>query len=305
MKPCSIPGCERPARYRGWCGTHAERWRRHGDPLYVSTVRIYAGVPRPMSNGGPLPCIVGGCPGYSVSRGLCVKHSKRMKKYGDPEMVTILRTHHPGGTCSANDCDATAVVKGLCDKHYLRLSRHGDANHETHRPVIRTQVGRSCNKCYIVQPLTEFYANTRSSDGHAYTCKTCICANSRQWRLDHPGRQGELDRALRKKNPDKYREQRLQKVYGLTLSDYQTILDEQGGGCAICGATTNANGRRLSVDHNHETGQIRGVLCSNCNTGIGHLRDSRDILLAAIAYLDKWEEAEAAENDGLRRVVSG
>lgn len=64
------------------------------------------------------------------------------------------------------------------------------------------------------------------------------------------------------------------------------MLAAQGGVCAICGET-NASGRDLSVDHDHETGEIRQLLCSNCNTGIGLLKDNPELLIKASAYLMK------------------
>ena len=63
------------------------------------------------------------------------------------------------------------------------------------------------------------------------------------------------------------------------------MLEEQGGVCAICGG--DENGRTLAVDHDHQTGQIRGLLCSKCNVAIGYLSDSLEILKNAFAYLEK------------------
>lgn len=57
--------------------------------------------------------------------------------------------------------------------------------------------------------------------------------------------------------------------------------------CEICGKTEKDNGKRLAVDHNHETGMIRGMLCNNCNLGIGYLKDNIDLLKSAIKYLKK------------------
>ena len=74
----------------------------------------------------------------------------------------------------------------------------------------------------------------------------------------------------------------------MTLADYQKLYDEQNGVCAICGGIQTGRGRAkntLAVDHNHETGAIRGLLCTNCNTGIGNLRDNIDLLQKAIQYL--------------------
>jgi hypothetical protein len=83
----------------------------------------------------------------------------------------------------------------------------------------------------------------------------------------------------------------LQRRYGITEEDYNTLLEVQGGKCAICGSTQGrmhaATGepRHLAVDHDHETGEIRGLLCDGCNQGIGLLGDDPNRLADAAAYL--------------------
>lgn len=69
------------------------------------------------------------------------------------------------------------------------------------------------------------------------------------------------------------------------MEQYAAMLAEQHGVCAICASPPS--GRALAVDHNHATGKIRGLLCGNCNRGIGNLQDSIGLLYAAINYLDK------------------
>jgi len=80
--------------------------------------------------------------------------------------------------------------------------------------------------------------------------------------------------------------------WGLTESEYEKLYESQDGVCAICnlpetalGSNKNSSVKRLSVDHNHKTGTIRGLLCGNCNTGIGLLQDSVENLQKAIDYL--------------------
>ena len=90
--------------------------------------------------------------------------------------------------------------------------------------------------------------------------------------------------ARRKKNWPK---EGLLKRYGLSLADYDRLLEQQAGGCAICGGVTMWRGEgRLSVDHDHETGEVRGLLCSPCNTGLGHFHDDAERLRRAIIYLE-------------------
>lgn len=76
--------------------------------------------------------------------------------------------------------------------------------------------------------------------------------------------------------------------YGLTKNEYQTLLDVQAGRCAICdAATADVLGRRLVVDHDHGTGAVRGLLCSACNSGLGHFQDNPVLFRKAISYLER------------------
>lgn len=80
-------------------------------------------------------------------------------------------------------------------------------------------------------------------------------------------------------------ETRLRDVYSMTVEQYDAILWEQGGGCAICGMKPRT--KRLHVDHDHKTMMVRGLLCSNCNSGVlASAKDSPEILRAAAAYLE-------------------
>lgn len=81
--------------------------------------------------------------------------------------------------------------------------------------------------------------------------------------------------------------------YGLTLEQYAELLKRQNGVCAICGEpeTLVRKGTlcALTIDHDHETGQVRGLLCNNCNRGIGLLKDNPDVLRHAASYLERFE----------------
>ena len=76
--------------------------------------------------------------------------------------------------------------------------------------------------------------------------------------------------------------------YGIRLEDYERLFREQGGVCAICGGPPgNAKSPHFHVDHDHETGQVRGLLCHSCNTGIGSLKDNPDLLRKAVEYIER------------------
>jgi hypothetical protein len=74
------------------------------------------------------------------------------------------------------------------------------------------------------------------------------------------------------------------KLYGLPLDDYMSLLERQGGRCAICRENA-APDLALAADHDHATGAIRGLLCSRCNNGLGSFRDDPELLRSAVAYL--------------------
>lgn len=88
-------------------------------------------------------------------------------------------------------------------------------------------------------------------------------------------------------NPERRLAQRLRK-YGITPDEYRKMLNDQRGGCAICGSGIAGEGRsggRMHVDHCHDTGRVRGLLCANCNHGIGKFKDDPSLLIKAAVYL--------------------
>ena len=97
------------------------------------------------------------------------------------------------------------------------------------------------------------------------------------------------------KNREQYREHQLKYKFGITIADYNLMLNRQGGTCAICneknftrekGTHNNkAVAMSLAVDHNHKTGQVRGLLCNGCNTSLGKFKDDPILLEKAIQYL--------------------
>ena len=106
---CSIADCNRPARSRGWCGAHYERWRKHGDPL--------GSTPRPTRE----PCVVDGCDRLHFARGWCHRHYTRWTKHGDPNAYMRNRR-----TCSVENCDQPAEAFGWCGMHAARWRKYGD-----------------------------------------------------------------------------------------------------------------------------------------------------------------------------------
>lgn len=118
-------------------------------------------------------------------------------------------------------------------------------------------------------------------------------SNGLHGEFDFTTREGRIayQRERRKATPHLEKARALRDSFSLSLEEYQEMLDRQNGKCAICDQpeTHMRNGKlkALAVDHCHSTGRIRGLLCSDCNTGIGKLKDSPEVLLSAIRYLTR------------------
>lgn len=90
-----------------------------------------------------------------------------------------------------------------------------------------------------------------------------------------------------RRNPEvkkRYEDYRIKKRYGITTKEYWELVAKQNGKCAIC---SKSDGKKLHIDHNHKTGKIRGLLCGNCNRGIGMFEDNVFLIESAKVYLSK------------------
>jgi hypothetical protein len=168
---------------------------------------------------------------------------------------------------------------------------------------------KRCKVCGELKPLDEFYRMTGMADGHRNDCKACNLAAKRARTALDP--QANRDRVKRwqRANRDRYlakqreyvesgkkaesdRRSYLKRKYGITLEQYDAMLEAQGGVCAIC-REPRLKERTLHVDHDHETGEIRGLLCFRCNNALGDLRENYELFVKAADYLDR-DDAESA-----------
>lgn len=140
----------------------------------------------------------------------------------------------------------------------------------------------------------DFYADKRTPDGLKGWCKACWNGYQRaRWTSGKTDRRKKAaaDKIWRKANPDRvkatYRRSRLKRLFGLTPDQYDAMLASQAGRCAACGSTDNGDPRfdTFSIDHDHETGAVRGLLCSPCNRAMGQVGDDPDRLMSLVAYL--------------------
>ena len=96
----------------------------------------------------------------------------------------------------------------------------------------------------------------------------------------------DYQKQYRKDNPEKIKNNELQRRFGITLEDYNKMLEDQNGCCKICNVHHTEEKQALSVDHCHTTQKIRGLLCNTCNRAIGLLKDNTETLQKAIEYLN-------------------
>jgi len=137
---------------------------------------------------------------------------------------------------------------------------------------------RKCAECKRPYPETDKFFNRhiRGKGGWYYICKKCKCAKEKQ---------------RRKINPNMDRTNRFRLKYGITYEHYLLMLEQAGHKCAICNKEEteiqqpSKKVKMLSVDHDHATGEVRGLLCGRCNKAVGLFSDDVKLLDSAIKYL--------------------
>lgn len=141
-----------------------------------------------------------------------------------------------------------------------------------------TKTHKTCLGCNELKTIDNFYVNTRSTHvkGKSWNprCKPCV---------------SERQRLRYRDNTRRAKHYKLTSTYGITIDQYEGMLESQGNCCAICkGLEPGGNGYKFYVDHNHETKEVRGLLCHHCNFLLGYAKENREILVSAIEYLNHW-----------------
>jgi hypothetical protein len=111
--------------------------------------------------------------------------------------------------------------------------------------------------------------------------------NCLNWCKENTERSRAIKARWQAKYDREHQKARSLRVYGLTPDDYTRMLKDQGGGCAICGRPPGLK-KRLAVDHDHETGRVRGLLCFRCNWGLSYFSEKAERLAKAAAYLTRF-----------------
>lgn len=217
--------------------------------------------------------------------------------------------------CSVSDCAHLSMAKGYCNTHYMRLQRRGAAEDDSYERRGHASVHPLYNSWQVIKrkgavafhsSWKDFWAFAKDvgeRPGHDFILRKIDPdqlhgPKNFQWTKNigdikkRSDRNGYM-RMYRQANPDPFKRAYLKKNYGISLEEYNRLQLKQDGKCAICRQpeTTVIRGNLvdLSVDHCHDKGNIRGLLCSKCNQGIGCFKHDQSLLEAAIEYL-KWPE---------------
>lgn len=168
------------------------------------------------------------------------------------------------------------------------------------------QPTKTCTKCGESRPLDQFGPRKRGKDGKQATCLDCnrlyfrehrnkspenverARARCRKWAKSHPDQLRKIRRNTYLSRRDLDRDQHLRRVHGIGSADYERLLESQFRKCATCRRhiDTHFGGKRLHVDHDHNTGAIRGLLCPQCNKALGLLLDHINTLKRMVSYLE-------------------
>lgn len=161
-----------------------------------------------------------------------------------------------------------------------------------------TDIQRICTgPCGRTLILDNFSNHAHGKYGKQPRCRDCVRAQNKVWRKNnrekanacsiryqklHPEVHRKEAREYARRNTEKQWAYQIKSQYGITAEQYYELLTKQFGKCAICSKIPKT---KMHVDHNHETGKTRGILCGNCNRGLGIFKEDRHRLIKAIEYL--------------------
>lgn len=145
----------------------------------------------------------------------------------------------------------------------------------------------TCSKCGVDKADDEFYRNPSSPSGRRTQCKTCC----REYTKARYSKEATTEYSRSRAGRNAY----LKYNYGITVDQYEARLAAQRGGCAICSRACSS-GKRLSVDHDHVTGVVRGLICMKCNLAVGHIEAVKPNLYDVLSYLGAALEGGSVMN---------
>lgn len=158
------------------------------------------------------------------------------------------------------------------------------------------QESKTCARCGEHKNADQFYKTGAGRLRHA--CKICYSDHNREMRKKHLEKRNKYEQSRpcgwERTGRSKYKAPEperwalyILRVYKITADQYRAMLDAQGGVCAICKTECNrSTTTRMCVDHCHDTGKVRGLLCFKCNSGLGKFNDDQELLRSAAKYLE-------------------
>jgi hypothetical protein len=218
----------------------------------------------------PAHCPVDGCDGYAVKRGLCDRHYRRFFDHGTTDKVRKVAEsrRHP----EYKNWTHFKTHGKLCEQ-WLSFWAFAEAIGE--RPSPRHWLDRPDS--------TQLYG-PENFEWRAPKLDVAHTANTTEGRRAY-------QQALRAQTDRYWVGSNLKRYYGMTRAQYDALLESQGGGCAICGREedrqVDGTSQLLAVDHDHESGEVRGLLCRQHNMMVGQSNDSPEALRKAADYLDQ------------------
>jgi len=246
MSKCSHCSAK-PVYARQLCSPCYQRWQRKGALDYVSY---------------PTKCRIEGCDGRVVSNGYCDKHRKRMSRHGSP----VATRPHTWGKKSKHPLYGRwkESGKGIPGRHSVWSDFWQFVSDVGEKPSPRSVLKRP-DISKSIGPDNFFWSEPVADRSLSKITKA---EYQRQWR---------------KKNPRASKNTYLKKTFGITIDQYEAMLESQNNLCAICSGSDEHFS--LAVDHDHKSGKVRGLLCSQCNRGLGLFKDEVVRLESALKYL--------------------
>lgn len=202
-------------------------------------------------------------------------------------------------TSNCNTCNHFNKLKKVCfkckEEKYINCFTKSSKNEDGYfhickkcrygyEPRVKYKPEKICNICNKLKPINEYHLVNRKLGFYSGDCK--ICYNLKRTSIDYTERDAKRPQELKQQ----YSRNSLLKKYKLSNDQYNKMVEEQKGLCYICNQEPT-QGKKLSIDHCHTKGNVRKLLCNNCNLGLGNFKDNPKTLQAAIKYLELFVAA--------------
>jgi hypothetical protein len=155
-------------------------------------------------------------------------------------------------------------------------------------------MSKNCAKCGVEKKDSEFSPLDKNKSRTKASCKSCRVLYGANWYQCNKEKSAVRKKQWRRDNPNKARSIQLKHRYGISYEDYEEMANSQGLKCAIClrFCPPTDNGVSLVVDHCHDTGSVRELLCSGCNKALGSIGDNAEIASRMATYLNKHRQLQ-------------